>query len=262
MYKKTGTLLLLVSAILSYMGCTFQGADEVLFVPRLEAEFRLEMREHLSPTGNRLEVEITTRQAVNCDTANIVADINLIDSKSIQLNIDRVDYASDCRPGTSFGNEVVSPGRLLDNVYDIEVRLQNLVANEGILNILPDRYRLSFFDPVGITVAQTELLRTPPSLVWGMIRYTDDQAAANQAIAELEALGLGRIDLPEGIYTQFRIDNGRLELPGESKTRTLFFYRERLGARLADINKWAEMTRSQTDLFERVGVYTGRGDRF
>ncbi len=208
-------VLLALGLLVSAAGCSLREPDEIILIPRVDNEFRIELWERLEPFGRRLEFRLSTIKPVPCETATIDADKSRIGVDRIDLDLREVKYASDCMTGTSDALTSVDIGPLSDRTYQLTINLQDIIENSGVLEVSAERYRINLNSPSGIVAPRAELRRVPHHAVWGYVNYGDGGANVAEAwLDRMASLGAQPASLAEGYYGYFERKGNNLSVFG------------------------------------------------
>ena len=111
--------------------------------------------------------------------------------------------------------------------YQFKIDLRGEVESEGILNVLSDRYIVSFIETSGFEFPEKILMRIPRHTIWGYVNHSEnDEEIAADFISNLGA-NASSATLEEGYYGAFKGADDRItemdNLPTE-RFNSLFIF--------------------------------------
>lgn len=218
-------LLFLLSILLFVgVGCD-KNEPETQF--NVNTDFVIDMKESLSPTGGTLLFKVRTVNNQECLDTGIDFSFSRNLSK-IALSFLDFTIAEDCIAGNTPATAEVNAGDLATIDYQFHIDLRSEVVSEGVLNVLGDRYIVSFVEASGFEFSEKELLRIPRYTIWGYVNHSEnDEELAASLIANLGE-NAAPTTLEEGYYGWFKGDNEEVtemdDLPTE-RFNSLFVFK-------------------------------------
>lgn len=201
--------LFIFTCCLILVGCEKDSEPSTLI--NVETDFILDMKEDLSASGATLFFPTKTTKDQECLNTNI--DISLrTNSERIELSFEEivVPNADDCQEGSAPASADISIGDLALRNYTFIIDLRGEVESAGILNVLADRYIVSFPEKFGFEFEQNILLRVPSKTIWGFINHeVEEGSLAQDLIGEISTSGEAN-ELEDGYYGWFSVAGGQL----------------------------------------------------
>lgn len=201
-------ILLFLFSILLLIG-TSCSKDEPDTQFNVNTDFVIDMEEELSPTGSTLLFKVKTTNEQECLDTGI--DISF-DRTATRITLSFLDLITpeECIAGSAPATASVSTGDLATINYRFQIDLRGEVESEGILNILGDRYIVSFVEASGFEFLEKTLLRIPRNTIWGYVNHSE----SNEEMAAdfISDLGENSSDatLEEGYYGKFKGAGGEV----------------------------------------------------
>lgn len=247
---------------LIFAGCE-QGLDDQpeLFFD-IEAEFSLSLIEELDKNGNTLTVRLQTVKPQPCNDTRILYELDR-QGEAFFLNILRLLEPEPCKEEPAPAESVVPLGVLSPSDYNFSVLLQSAIENRGVLTVEADRYLLDLETENGVQVAEKELRRILPQMIWG---YIDYQAPQNEDLA-VDFLGrLSQLvsfsEFQDGNYGHFRIDQGSCILEEAGDSEQVYTFVHSLKAPLEQLTETLNQFRTEhSEMNLQIVIYTWEGER-
>ena len=164
-------LLAICITISSLVGCKKEAPDAQINV---EKDFILEMRENLSPGGNTLQFLAETTAAQECLHTGILLDLQK-NTHRINLSFLELTEPAECLPGTEPAQGSVPAGDLTMRDYTFQIDLRGELESTGVLNVLEDRYVVSFSRQIGFEFSENILLKVRPNMIWGYVNHSESE---------------------------------------------------------------------------------------
>lgn len=220
---KRSLLFLLSILLLVGTGCDKDNPDTQFNV---NTDFVIDMKEELSPTGGTLLFKVKTVNNQDCLDTEIDFSFSRNASKVLISFLDII-VPEDCIAGSAPATAYINTGDLAIIDYQFKIDLRGEVESDGILNILGDRYIVSFIEASGFEFSEKELLRIPNRTIWGYVNHSEsDEEIAADFISNLEA-NSSPATLEEAYYGWFKIADDRVtemdNLPTE-RSNSLFVF--------------------------------------
>lgn len=194
-------LLFLISILLfAGVGCDKDTPDTQFNV---NTDFLIDMKEDLSQTGSTLLFKAETINNQDCLDTGI--DISFARNTSkVTLSFLDLIIPEDCTPGSAPATADVNAGDLAGINYQFKIDLRGEIESTGILNVLSDRYIVSFVEASGFEFPEKTLLRVPRQTIWGYVNHGEDgNETANDFISSLGEIA-SPTTLEEGYYGWFK----------------------------------------------------------
>ncbi len=194
-------LFLIFTAVLGMVGCSKDAAEPQIDV---EKDFILEMRENLSPGGNTLQFLAETTADQECLDTGIAVDLQK-NTTAINLSFLEIIEPADCLPGNEKARDTIQAGDLAIRDYTFKIDLRGELESIGVLNVLEDRYVVSFSRQIGFDFVENIMLRVRPNMLWGYVNH--DESQANEVREFVLALNdiTEEIEPETGNYGWFRV---------------------------------------------------------
>ncbi|MGK0363616.1 MAG: hypothetical protein ACI85O_000669 [Saprospiraceae bacterium] len=197
---KQKLLFLLSILLLAGTSCSKDEPDTQFNV---NTDFVIDMKESLSPTGVTLLFKAKTTSQQDCLDTGIDFRFSRNASKVILSFLDLI-APEDCMTGSAPAAADINAGDLATIDYQFEIDLRGEVKSNGILNILGDRYIVSFVKSSGFEFPEKILLRIPRFTVWGYVNHNEsDEGIAADFISSLGE-NASPATLEEGYYGWFK----------------------------------------------------------
>lgn len=206
-----GPLLL---AVLVAGSCQLEKLQDPIVIPNIEKEFYIDLQEYLHPTNRQLRFKIRTIKDQECLNETIETDY-FTAGREINLSINSIVPASDCKAGQGPAKSEVFAGMLANGVYKLDVALRSTVVNKGQLTVGEDNYTIKMETQEGIIFLHNNLHKLPADAFWGYVVCAESewetlQAALTDQLSDLAAPA----DYRSGFYGYFEINNNT---PGARK---------------------------------------------
>jgi len=197
---KQNLLFVLSLLLLAGVSCSKEKPDTQFNV---NTDFMIDMKEDLSETGGTLLFKAETINDQDCLNAGI--DFSFSRGTSI-ITLSFLDLLlpEDCTPGSAPATADINTGDLAIINYQFKIDLRGEVTSEGVLNVLSDRYIVSFAEASGFEFPEKVLLRIPRHTIWGYVNHgEEEEEIATNFISDLsESASPARLE--EGYYGWFK----------------------------------------------------------
>lgn len=255
---KQNLLVLLSLFILLGFGCTKADPDIQIDV---DVDFLIDIKENLSAAGSTLLFKTSTTDLQECLNSTIAVDFQR-NNTSVRMSFLDIVTPTDCEMGSAPATASVNAGDLAVRNYEFKIDLRGEVESAGVLNIMSDRYIVSFVESSGFKFAETMLLRVPRHTVWGYVNYAEEEAETAAVFVDDLSEITAPTALEEGYYGWFKSEGSELtdmdNLP-EEKINTLFVF-EYEGADDDLENLISAFRAENTDI--EVALFDWRGKSF
>lgn len=155
-----------------------------------------------------------------------------------------------------------SAGVLQQGIYSFSVDLRGAVINKGTLSVLADRYRLRMETEHGIVIEHKELLRVPPSAIWGYITYKPDfRDQALELIQEIFSHSQP-LNPSKGYYGYFKIEDTGLSVEGQPEDGLAYPFLRQSPLNPSTIGSIIQQYRTRYPTGLRIAVKDGKGRTF
>ena len=112
-------------------------------------------------------------------------------------------------------------GKMELGVYDVDINLDNIVNNQGILLVEFDKYSLDLETTKGINLSHEVLMRIPDNSIWGYFAYDNDSLEEVSKDFLSFFSDFDDENFPAGFYGDFQVDNlGNLILQSNIENHT------------------------------------------
>ena len=188
-------------------GCDFQETSvDPIVIPNIDTEFSIRMYEKLGQNGRDLYFDLASIVETNC--LNGTVSYSLINQdENLDLSIKKIVDPLDCSVGIGHYHSDVSLGALdAGKVYNLTVRLQDVIENHGFLSVDDEKYTINLNTLYGLEIPNTTLYKIPSDLVWGYIAisHLNQREAADAFLAHILTYGTPKL-LKEGNYGHFDV---------------------------------------------------------
>ena len=220
---KQSLLFLLSILMIVGLGCSKDNPGTEFNV---NTDFEIDMKEDLSPTGGTLLFKVKTKNEQNCLDTSIDYSFSRNASKVVLSFLDLIT-PEDCIVGRAPATADVNAGDLAIIDYQFKIDLRGEVESEGVLDVLGDRYVVSFVEPLGFEFSEKVLLRIPRYTIWGYVNHSEsDESIATDFISTLGE-STAPASLEDGYYGWFKGGDDRVtemdNLPTE-RFNSLFIF--------------------------------------
>jgi len=220
---KQNLLFLLSVLLLASAGCD---KEEPSTQFNVNTDFEIDMKEDLSETGGTLIFKAKTINNQDCLDTGIDFNFNRTASQVTLSFLDLI-VPEDCIAGNAPAVADINAGDLAIIDYQFKIDLRGEVKSNGVLNVLGDRYIVSFAETSGFEFPEKVLLRIPRHTIWGYVNHAESEIeTANQFISLLGESAFPA-SLEEGYYGWFKGANDQVtemnDLPIE-RSNTLFVF--------------------------------------
>lgn len=225
----------------------------------LEDEYELYITQELSPIGGLASLEIKTSQLLNCSNYSIPYEL-IIESDHIDLTIEKVTIEGNCISEPTIITELVD-FKLDNNNIGINISLQEVVSNNGTIQVSDDEISLRLNSNDGIKISKAKINRIPRNMMWGKIEGGKIESI-DQVNAYLETIEK-KVDIKKGDYAHFYINNeDKLQYYDSSSTsnsiapQTFVFISETSLSKIEE--KITEIKESDPTLVFKMTIYDGQ----
>ncbi len=255
------TLVILV--VLAGSTCS-NNLNDLVIVAKLDNEFSVEAWDQLE--GPERSLEILLRSTGEDPCANV--ELNVISSTTnnqLLIEVKDLKDLDDCQTEAGAILSRVNFGSLEPGYYNLKIDLLEIAQNEILLDVTPERYRLSGTELNGILINREETRRVPNEAFWGSIAVKDtlENPLAASFLSDLDSLTTP-LSLAAGYY-------GYFELEANSSAPTFFegsipgfttntFLRQI--AEVETIDSLISVYRSQYDADAVIQAWHGSGHRW
>jgi len=220
---KLNLLFLLTILLFVGIGCDKESPDTQFNV---NTDFVIDMKEDLSQTGGTLSFKAKTVNNQDCLDTRIDFSFRRNASK-VSLSFLDLIMDEDCIEGSAPASADINAGDLAIIDYQFKIDLRGEIESTGVLNVLSDRYIVSFVEPSGFEFSEKTLLRIPRYTIWGYVNHgEDDREIADGFVSNLGE-NASPTTLEEGYYGWFKGANNTVtemdNLPNE-RFNSLFVF--------------------------------------
>ncbi len=195
-------ILLFLFSILLLIG-TSCSKDEPDTQFNVNTDFVIDMKEDLSLTGGTLLFKVKTINDQECLDTGIDFNFNRSATKVTLSFLDLIT-PEECITGSAPATASISTGDLATIDYRFKIDLRGEVESDGILNVLGDRYIVSFVEASGFEFPEKTLLRIPRNTIWGYVNHSEsNEEMAVDFISDL-GTNASATTLEEGYYGWFK----------------------------------------------------------
>lgn len=174
----------------------------------VNTDFLIDMKEELSPTGGTLLFNVKTVNNQDCLDTGIDYSFNR-NPTNITLSFLDLLVPEDCVVGNAPAKASINTGDLAILDYRFKIDLREEIESNGVLNVLADRYIVSFSEASGFEFIEKTLMRVPRHTIWGYVNHGEDnEETAIDFISNLATIA-SPMALEEGYYGWFKVANNR-----------------------------------------------------
>jgi len=158
------------------------------FVINVENDFYIDMFEDISNGDKVFHITIKSIQQQNCLNSIIDYELNTDDENQIILSINDIIDPETCDPGTAQAFISIPIEDIKEQFYNIQIKLKEIVTNQGNLIVNEDIYVLNMNSEDGIEVVHEKLNKIPQKTIWGYLAYAEEgkKTEAESIIKELD----------------------------------------------------------------------------
>ncbi len=171
----------------------------------LNQDFEISLNQHLTENGSFPTIFLQTSNLVDCSESSLVTN-NSQNAQGIEITIKDISVGDDCS-GFSYPNSRTNI--LLENGrYAIVVQIENVLSNDGFLNIDSETYSLEMTTTDGLEIGLNQINRIQSELIWGHILSTEENVEEVYEViyGSIQHLAQERHDMSMGHYGFFQID--------------------------------------------------------
>lgn len=212
-------LVVLLLLVMGVSSCKVESLDDPIIVPVVDQEFALELWQNLeSSRMSPLEVRMYTLEDYECLNTVILSNYLRV-GRNLELTLFDILDPEVCDPGLAPAVGLEELDNIDEDLYRLDIELQDVVSNLGWLTVTEDAYVIEMETENGISWLQNELRRIPENALWGFVTHTDlsSRQQAEALISDLFDLSSAS-DLEDGYYGYYLLsDNGtKVEVPSMS----------------------------------------------
>lgn len=204
-------------------GCAQRSEEDPIVVAEIEKEFSLNMRESLGAPSRELLLDITTIKSLDCSNYTIQSAWRR-QNNEVLLSLLRIAAPLACDGVASKITQEVKTGLLDLGNFKLAIDLRGALINRGILSNLSDRYRLRLDTEHGLIIQFKELMKIPPSALWGYVSYNPEhEEDALRFAQDLYALSQAA-NYQYGYYGYYTIGDKGLKVEGQPQDQQQKFF--------------------------------------
>jgi hypothetical protein len=225
MRKNVYTISLIT--FLAFLGCN--KSDNQVKIIEIEKEFSFQPWQTLNETGGGFSLIAHTLKKQVCGGAKVDI-VSTIDSKNISVKVKGLIYPTVCGNQPLIAADTIQMNNLVKGSYNFKIILKDAVVNEGTLKVDDNKYALTMSRFDGIEVPQTEIMRIPKGLIWGVVNYEQTQQSKYIIFEErLKKIATAQSDIPKGDYGYFVMGdqssfNVKTSISPRGSTKHLLYY--------------------------------------
>ena len=202
---------LLILPLLSLLALACENADEPEVVNTLGTDVRFEMTEYLESESPTLSFKFLTQKDFPCINYRIASDYQ-VNGRAITVSLSEIAASDVCLEAIGPAASFLDLGTLTEGDYNLTINVGKNLVNTGILSVTEAAYKLTLNEDVGLLVDNPTLLRIPSGLIWGTIRFPQEESPAGSFFSKLRGIGASEQVLPQGDYGYFTTNaSGNIE---------------------------------------------------
>ncbi len=181
----------------------------------------------------------------------------------ITISLQKIEKADVCLDASGPATAFVDLKNLAEGNYNLTINIGKSMSSLGKLMVTDKAYELDMEASEDLLIDQPVLRRIPDRVIWGTVRYTNQQQTQELRTVLLNSLrnaGAAEKSLPEGDYYYFDVDAvGKLKIDSEGAENTFLMEFGGSDDQLASILKQVEQTYGAQ---ASVRIYNTAGDEF
>ena len=228
----------------------------------VEEEFSLSVYEELFDVNQAIKLRIETIDPSLCENSYMVLS-SFDEGNLTKVNIQGIVDPEPCNKGVSSIREYVSLPSM-NGAQSLEIILNDLIRNNGMVQISNESLSLEFADPKGIVVNSEKIHRIPKSAIWGFAASTEleQYRHALEFVHSLDQM-CETFELVPGNYHYFNITKDGKFIPNDAldypyRSDFIFNYSGDPNQLESFIGQFLSTNSERIQL----KLYTGRGDIF
>lgn len=200
--------------MLAMQACNTDKTEAPVLDTAIEKEYELNLWERLESTSRNLQIQVNTIKKQDCLNYTIESSSSR-KGNSLEINLGKPQTPAVCEPGIGTAKSILDLGAISNGVYNVTVKLGQIVPSTGRLVVSNSSFFLSMTSPIGFRINNNNLLRIPDYTIWGYIGYDANALPiVTQFFTELANISQST-DLAKGYYGYFSLlENGDIELGG------------------------------------------------
>lgn len=182
----------------------------------IDSDINIKMSEQLGTQARTFQLRLATDKAYPCINYYLKTNSEA-NTNGIFIEILGVYVPDICLTAIGPATSVISLTDLQDKTYDIEFKIGKNISTGKLLRT-SDEYRLQMDDLFQIKIPEPLIKRVPDNLIWGIIGYHTSTSInrVNEFLNSIKAQGATEINLEDGNYGYFQIENNIIKEPTES----------------------------------------------
>ena len=202
---------LLILPLLALLALSCENADEPEVVNTLGTDVRFEMTEYLESESPTLSFKFLTQKDFPCINYRISSDYQ-VNGRAITISLSEIAASDVCLEAIGPAASFLDLGTLAEGEYDLTINVGKNLVNTGVLSVAEAAYRLTLNEAVGLLIDNPTLLRIPSGLIWGTLRFPQEESPAGSFFSKLRGIGASEQVLPQGDYGYFTTNaSGHIE---------------------------------------------------
>jgi hypothetical protein len=182
----------------------------------LNSDVVIRMNEELGNPARSFELDLKTDISYPCINYSLITNSEANTSK-ISIEILGIYEPNICLTAIGPARSTIPISNIQNKSYDIEFKIGSNIST-GKLICESKEFRLQMNDFVQIKINEPVLKRIPVNLIWGTVGYHNSTTLGkvNEFINSIKAAGASEINLENGNYNYFEIENNTINEPNNS----------------------------------------------
>lgn len=208
--KKTTFILI---ALLSSAGCEKTTNYDYQLV---DSDIVIRMREELGNPKRSFELVLQTDKAYPCINYSLITNSTTTTDR-ISIEVLGINAPTICFTAIGPAGSTIPVSIIQNKSYDIEFKIGTNIST-GRLICAPNEFTLQMYDLLQIKIDGPVLKRVPAYTIWGTVGYHSSTTInkVNDFINSLVTAGASGINLEDGNYNYFEIEDGNIKEPANS----------------------------------------------
>jgi len=201
------TIFLLIT-FLSSISCEKTTSYEYQLI---DSDIVIRMSEELGNPTRSFELGLQTDKAYPCINYSLITNSTSTTDK-ISIEVLGINAPTICLTAIGPAGSTIPITNVQNKSYDIDFKIGNNIST-GKLICTSNEFKLQMNDLLQIKINGPILKRVPVNTIWGTVGYHNSTTIdkVNDFISSIKAAGASEVNLEDGNYNYFEIENGKIK---------------------------------------------------
>jgi hypothetical protein len=182
----------------------------------VDSDIVIKMSEELGNPSRSFKLGLWTDKAYPCINYSLITNSEATTNK-ITVDILGIYAPNICLTAVGPASSTITITNIQNKSYDIEFKIGTKIST-GKLICTSNEFNLQMNDLLQIKINGPVLKRVPNNLIWGTVGYHNSTTIdkVNDFISSIKAIGALEVNLEDGNYNFFEIENNGIKVPTNS----------------------------------------------